>query len=322
MRRLSPWLVMLVIATSFPLAISETATAEALLAHRITRSVYVGNSSSDQALQLGCSSSDTTGRVTFFFGAPTDIGGAFGATLWGAPNLDTTQIGDLVRDVIRGYAQCRTSPEHRLLIGIGTSNSAVDDRSTAWLQAHGKAWSEMVRQVSDWAGTYHPDAVQVFGAWDVEPSWSRYEQAEAWMQGYDDQNPGRRGLYANFSADGCPTTTATNGPCNNGWNQERIWHLAWQRDPSVPIPQIYATSGVNAKQWQLIDKWATNGRNDGIFFYGVMSQYEACRQTGIGCQGTDNTPQQAYDHMNTQLNADPQTAQAPVESVTDMRWHS
>ena len=101
------------------------------------------------------------------------------------------------------------------------------------------------------------------------------------MSGYDG-TPGRPALYANASADGCPIETATGGACDNGWNQGWVWHNGWEFDSALPFPQIYATSGVNAHQWQLIDLYATTRLGDGMYFYGSMSQWGACQQTGDG----------------------------------------
>ena len=319
MRRPALWALTVVVIALLPMATSEPATASHVPASRITRSYYVASSSSDKAVLLGCYQADKTGRLTLFFGAPTQVGTAYGATLWGAPNLTAAQVGNLAKDFIRGYTWCRASSSYRLLIGLGTSNGTMDSRSTAWLRNHGKAWATMVNQVAAWANRYYPGSAQVYAAWDAEPSWSTYDKAHQWMYGYDVLYPARRALYANFSADGCPTTTATNGPCNNGWNQRAVWHLAWEHDPSLTIPQIYATSGVNAKQWQLIDEWATHNTGDGIFFYGVMSQYGACRQSG-GCAGTNNTPHRAWNFLIWYLRSHAHTYQSALDTMTDMNW--
>jgi len=320
MRRPALWILMVALIALLPMATSEPAAANHVPASRITRSYYVGSSSSDKAVLLGCRQGDKNGRMTLFFGAPTAVGSSYGATLWGAPNLTTGQIRNLAMDFIRGYAYCRQSSSYRLLIGLGTSNSTIDGRSAAWLRGHGRAWASMVDEVATWSNRFYPMA-QAYAAWDGEPSWSTYGKAHEWMYGYDVLYPARRALYANFSADGCPTTTATNGPCNNGWSQAAVWHLAWEHNPSLTIPQIYATSGVNARQWQLIDEWATHNRGDGILFYGVLSQSGACAQVG-GCSGTNNTPHRAWDFMIWWLRSHAHTWQSSIDTITDVRWHS
>jgi hypothetical protein len=320
MRRPALWALLLVIIALLPVATSEPAAANHVPASRITRSFYMGSASSDKAVLLGCRQGDKNGRMTLFFGAPAAVGNAYGATLWGAPNLTTSQISNLAKDFIRGYAFCRQSSSYRLLIGLGTSNGTIDGRSAAWLRNHGKAWAAMVDQLAAWATRFYP-MTQVYAAWDAEPSWSTYGKAHEWMYGYDILYPSRRALYANFSADGCPTASATNGACDNGWNQAAVWHLAWEHDPSLTIPQIYATNGVNARQWQLIDEWATHNRGDGILFYGVLTQAGACRQVG-GCPGTNNTPHSAWDQLIWWLRSHLHTWQSSIGTITDLNWHT
>jgi hypothetical protein len=285
-----------------------------------TRSYYMGRTALDDAAALGCFNGDKNGRMTLFFGAPTAVRGTYGATLWGAPDLTIAEIGERVKNVVRGYAYCRGNSSHRLLIGMGTSNSAIDGRSDAWVRAHGAAWSTYVEALSAWATRYFPGHVRIHGAWDFEPSWSTFAKAEQWMHGYDG-NAGRRLMYANASADGCPTSTATNGPCNNGWNQHRVWHLAWEHTPSMPMPQIYTNSGNQAHQWQLIDLWATSAAGEGMYFHGSMTQYGACRQVG-GCNGTNNRPHTGNDQLMWWLNSNSRTAQADVPTMTDMNWNT
>ena len=287
-----------------------------------TRSYYMARATATDAGRLGCFNANRSGRMTLFFGAPVPVHGSYGATLWGAPDRDTNGIAQTVQNFVRGFAYCRTDARMRLLIGVGVSNSAIDGRSDAWVQAHGRAWATMVARLDAWAATYFPGHAQIYAAWDVEPSWSTFAKADVWMAGYD-RTPGRRPLYTNASADGCPTTTAANGPCNNGWSQQRVWHLAWEHDPAMPIPQIYATSGLNGRQWQLIDLWATLARRDGIYFYGTLSQYGACRQVGAGvCPGVDNTPLEAHNDLLGWLRSDSRTSQPSVNTVTDVSWSS
>jgi len=286
----------------------------------VTRSYYMARNSKDDAVLLGCRNADKTGRMTLFFGAPTWARGGYGATAWGAPDMHLWDIQNTVMDFIRGYAWCRTNSSHRIQIGIGTSNSTIDSRSVDWLQGHGRAWATSVRNVAAWANRYYPGVAQVYGAWDFEPSWSSFQKADAWMNGYDGY-PGRQPLFINASADGCSTSNANNSACNNGWTQQRVWHLAWEHDPSLPIPQIYTTSGNQARQWQLIDLWATVNRRDGIYFYGTMTQWGACQQVGR-CRGTDNTPHNGHDQLLWWLNSDSRTSQPSLQTMTDMHWNS
>jgi hypothetical protein len=282
-------------------------------------SYYVGSPSRDRIRRLGCDQGGMQGRMSLFFGAPVAVGGGVGATLWGGSDQTTSQVGEMIKDFVRGYVLCRRSPNSQLFVGMGTSTSAIDNKSDAWLAVHGRHWANVVVAVNAWAEHHYPGAVRVYGAWDPEPSWSSYHKAERWMRGYAGAS-GVRGLQVHASADGCPRDTSDNGACNNGWRQDHLWRLAWRFDPALPMPQIYGTSGVNARQWQRIDEYGARHHGDGMVFYGVMSQFGACLQVG-GCRGTNLRPEQAHNFMLWYLNANPLTAQPAIETATDVQWH-
>lgn len=285
-----------------------------------TISYYVANTSRDRMAKLGCLNSSRWGRMTMFFGAPVRVGNGYGATLWAARNQSTSGIAELIRQFVRGYVACRPSTGYKIRIGVGTSNSTIDGRTDAWLVNHGRAWASMVRSLADWSARTYGGAARVSAAWDAEPSWSTVGKARAWMHGY--QSIARpRPLFANFSADGCSWMSHANAACNNGWRQHDLWDLAWRRPPSLPIPLIYATSGVNALQWQRISAYGARYQNRAIFFYGTMTQSRACRQRG-GCHRTDNTPRAAQRQLLDALNAGRLTGQAGLQTMTDMEWYS
>jgi hypothetical protein len=239
--------------------------------------------------------------------------------LWGGADRTVAEIGELVKEFVRGYVWCRRGGQ-QILIGMGTSNSVVNNKADRWLAGHGNTWARVVRHVNDWAQVTYPGTARIYGAWDAEPSWSAYSKADMWMQGYNGF-PGNRPLHAQFSADGCPRDRSDGGACNNGWNQRGVWRLAWWYDPALPMPQIYANSGVNARQWQKIDEYGARHHNDGMVFSGVTTQHAACQQKG-GCKGTSNLPHQGHNQLLSNLNSSPLTRQPYLEAVTDMRWHT
>jgi hypothetical protein len=294
--------------------------AGALPSRNYTRSYYMGDAGFTAARNLGCANGDKTGRMSLYFGAPVGVGSSFGSTMWGAPDRSAQQVASIVKEFARGYAWCRRSPSTALLIGVGTSNSTIDRRSEVWLEAHGRTWASMVRSLRAWSDRYHRGWFSFYGAWDAEPSWSTPAKADHWMRGYNSVR-GRPALHANNSADGCPSTTHTNGACNNGWNQGWMWRLSWQWDPALPIPQIYATSGVNARQWHQIDLYGAT-RGDGLYFYGAMAQHAACATVGSTCPGTNNTVVRAHDYLLWYSNTHPATYQNEIPSPTDIDWHT
>lgn len=304
-----------------PAAARPAATsATALTASHFTRSYYMGDPGHGAARNLGCANGDKTGRMSLFFGAPSSVNGGYGSTMWGAPNVTVNQVSALAKEFARGYAWCRRSGAYALFIGIGTSNSTIDGRTYQWVREHGRAWAAMVRDLRAWAHRYHRGYFSFYGAWDAEPSWSSVGKAEHWMLGYN-STPGRVGLHANNSADGCPSSTSTNGACNNGWNQRWVWRLSWQYDPALPVPQIYATSGVNARQWHMLNLYGAS-QGDGMHFYGTMAQHAACITVSSPCTGTFNTAQAARNFLLWYSNSHPATVQADILGPTDIDWHS
>jgi hypothetical protein len=300
------------------LALAPTAPTEAASIFQ-TRSFYVGNADPEAAMRLGCAQGDTQGRMTLFFGAPTNVDGTYGVTLWGGADRTASQVIDLAKSFVRGYAWCRQSAGYQALIGIGTSTSAIDNKSDTWLVEHASTWAWAVKHVAEWAETYYPGIIQAYAAWDAEPSWSAVHKADMWMQGYNGHG-GRRAMHIHNSADGCPRDGSDNGWCNNGWNQYWMWRLSWWYDPALPMPQIYATTGVNARQWQKIDEYGARHHGDGMHFYGVMSQQGACLQVG-GCVSTNNGPDTASGALFLFLNSSGWTRQDVIETATDIRWH-
>jgi hypothetical protein len=284
-----------------------------------TRSFYMGNASRPAAARLGCEQGDTQGRMTLFFGAPTTVDGTYGVTLWGGADRTASQVIDLAKDFVRGYAWCRRDASFQALVGIGTSTSGIDYKNDTWLVEHGSTWAWVVKQVAEWAEVYYPGVVQAYAAWDAEPSWSVVHKADMWMQGYNGHG-GRRAMHIHDSADGCPRDSSDNGWCNNGWNQYWMWRLSWWYDPALPMPQIYATTGVNARQWQRIDEYGARHQGDGMFFYGVMAQRGACLQVG-GCVATNNSPDEASNFLYLFLNSSDWTRQDSIETATDILWH-
>jgi hypothetical protein len=171
MRR--PARVALIPLAAVIIAVTACAPAPAALKHPsfTTRSYYIANGTGEAARNLGCRNGDKQGRTTLFFGAPTSVSGTFGTTLWSAPNRTTAQIAATVREFARGYVQCRQSAGYRLLIGVGTSNSAINGHSDHWIWRHGRAWAAMTRSLSAWAQAHYPSAIRMYGAWDAETSW-------------------------------------------------------------------------------------------------------------------------------------------------------
>jgi hypothetical protein len=59
----------------------------------------------------------------------------------------------------------------------------------------------------------------------------------------------------------------------NNWTQEDIWYVSWGADPAFPLPEIYATDGVNAWQWQQMSLYSYLNHNSiAMYFVGSVDR--------------------------------------------------
>ena len=304
----------------------------ALAAHdttKDTRSFYIGTTSTSTLNHLGCETGQKgrRGDVVLLFGSPVSVSGTFGATVYGAANQTTTGVSNLAKQFIKGFHDCSSGSGYlfvdigitNCLIGGAQSSICAGSQTTTWIRNHGEAWGNMVNSVASWATAQgYNDRVLVSGAWDMEPSWSSFDRADKWMHGYNFDASGP-GLAAIYSADGCPQSSplnsATNGACNNGWTQDRMWHEAWDHPVALPFPQIYTTNSSQAKQWKHISEFAYHAHGAPMWFYGALSQYLAC-----GCGSQTNSNHAAATQLRDQLNAHSHTANGYSQWTSDISW--
>lgn len=300
-----------------------------------TRSYYVGNKSTSQMQDLGCTvgAAGRNGIMTLFYGSPTDVNGVKGATRFGSPVplTGTLSVSNLTKYFALGYVQC--SPSGRFLyVGVATNNCSLGggasrsgctgSKTSTWAGQHGTEWAQMVNGIGTWISQNgYSSKVAVRAAYDAEPSWSNFSQSENWLHGYDSANS--YPLIANYSADGCPTTrvynSTTNYACSNGWNLGNLWHEARQHSFVLALPQIYTTSGTQAVEWMRISEWGYHAASTRIIFEGPLTQNGACQDTG-GCPGKDNTASQGWSQLRSELNAHSHVNQSSINYTSDVRW--
>lgn len=288
-----------------------------------TRSYYITTSDYDTINDLGCQTAQQSrqGRMVLFYGSPVEVSGTYGATLWGDYQT-VSGVASLARGFARGYHNC-ASGDIFMRLGVGISNcligGASDDncktsasyKTSSWVRGHGEAWALMVNDLQNWAETYgYSDRVYFYGAWDMEPSWSSYSRANAWMHGYDYDAPNDRPLYANDSADGCPQDSplndTTNGDCNNGWDQWWMWHESWDHSPAMPFVQVYYRS--MAEQWMHIDEYGYHAESAGLYHFGVLAHDDI------------NTPHNAHYMLMDELNSHSHTSQSSLRYTSLVTW--
>ncbi len=260
------------------------------------------------------------------FGCPRCLkNGEFGANLFGIAPATINEISTAVKHFAAGYYRCTgTDYSSNLVIGVGTSNypgGSAPCSSISNAAAHGKAWSNMVRDINNWLksqGLFHQ--VQAFGASDIELGWNSPEWSRAWVNGFG-QVSGNFLLHFGDAA-GCPYDERPSWSCGTSsfpsWTMEDVWYVSYGAPPVLPLPLIYLTTGVHAKQWAYLSQYSATRHGHRMNFTGVFTQWDACQQMG-GCNYTDNNPDQAYQQLNRELSKHPATAQF-IPWKTDISW--
>ena len=264
--------------------------------------------------------------VVLAFGYPRCFaGGGFGANLFGYGPATLEDIQTVVKYFAAGYYACTgNDKDSNLVIGVGTSNylGGTEPCETGTkAAAHGTAWSGMVREINQWLlaqGIFHQ--VQAFAANDMELGWNSPTWSRAWLAGFE-------GVSGNFmlhfgDAAGCPYEDKPHWTCGTSsypqWIVEDVWFVSYGSPSALPLPLIYLTTGVHAKQWAFLSQYSVQQHGYRMDFTGVFTQWFACQQFG-NCDFIDNTLEQAYQQLSFELNKFPATAQN-LRWKTDIRW--
>ncbi|HOM67728.1 MAG: hypothetical protein BWX85_01184 [Chloroflexi bacterium ADurb.Bin120] len=280
--------------------------------------------------QLGTRDKNTPGAqdnvVILAFGYPRCFNsGGYGANLFGYGPATLSDVSNAVKQFALGYYNCTGSDKKsNLVIGVGTSNfpGVADSCATEEMgRAHGAAWSAMVKGLNQWAldlGMFHQ--VQIYGANDMEIGWNTPSWSRAWLSGFE-QVSGNLMLHFGDAA-GCPYDDHPNWSCGTSaypeWTQEDVWYLSYGAPSALPLPLIYLTNGVHAKQWAHLSRYSVLKHGYRMDFSGVFTQWAYCQQFGW-CNKTDNTPDMAHQQLTFELSKSPSTAQT-ILWTTDIRW--
>lgn len=292
----------------------------ALSAPTPTISRYVSTTDVSRWYDLGCAlgqavkngSRPKDAIVFLAFGRPSHNGTSYGTIIYNNSFRSTAQIRAVAYNYGYGYYVC--GPYDSFLeISIGTTNFG-----SGTTNGHGQAWANMVDATNDQFANNCCIADQVWatGGSDMELDWNSPSATRAWANGF---NTAASWWYNNFGdAAGCPPY----GSCNNGWTQADIYYVSWQLPTAWPFPQIYNTTGANAKQWQRISLhgYTQHGQNP-MYILGAMAQHQACLDTGNPCTGVNNTAAQAWNQLYNELNSDSRTAQ-DLPYSTDISWNN
>jgi len=259
------------------------------------------------------------------FSYPTyDSNLGYGAALFGdTPAVSIPAIAQAVKRFAKGYYNCSGADnKSNLVIGVGTNNKSTSIKTETKATAHGKAWGSMISELNQWALDQRIlHQVQFYGASNIE-SWNTPTWTYAWIAGFE-QNDDVFMLHYGDAA-GCPYDENPNWACSGEWTVDDIWSVSWGAPSALPLPLIYRTDGIQAKQWAYLSRFSVENHGYRMDFTGVFTNWQYCQQFPEYCQGSygspiDNTPEEAYQQMMNELNKDPATMQT-LRWKTDIRW--
>lgn len=286
--------------------------AKAVTPPSATTSRYMKTTDSAVLYNEGCNAGKIPqhGIVVLDFGAPAVSGTTYGSIIFSNAFRSTAQISTAAKQWLLGYWNCSPSwPQ--VTLAIGTSNYRGQTNAS-----HGRAWAQMVNGVVAWiVQSGYGSQLDVAGASDMELDWNTAAATRAWADGYDGADT--RGYFNFGDAAGCPPY----GSCNNGWTQADVWYVSYGVSPAFPLPEIYTTNGSMAAEWYRLSLHGYTAHGSAMWIVGEMTQYQACKDTGNPCTGTNNTPSAGWNQLYSRLNADPRTAQ-PLLFSTDISWRN
>lgn len=298
---------------------------------KYSTSYYMDSMDPTVARNLGCALGNADeaapGRqeqlVVLDYGSPKVRYGEYGVSgMWRTGFTNFNNVYESARNFGYGYWDCVDSDfESHLVIAVGTSNYPAPQHGVVYpsvTYGHGQAWAQMINNLHNWftnVCTRGCDGqISIYGANDIEPAWAGPSVTLDWVNGYDSANV--RDLYNFGSLDGCPRFAYPGANCANGWTKEHVMRVT--TGFVYPLPEIYATNGVNAEQWYLMSLYAYQTRGKPFDFVGVMTTWQACQQMG-GCSGINNPPNQGWTQLNNLVNKDARTYDS-LRFLTDIKW--
>ncbi len=210
------------------------------------------------------------------------------SSTWGAVDFSNTTFSnaDILAALKRaadGYHNCHVKGGVDIVYGTSNyhlSNSGMSN-TDAWYAGYHQ--SERAEDLYDYQDSQGYSSQTSDAAGDMEPSWDGQLITKQLVNG--DRAQGWA-MYYNFgSADGCPQSGSSDGPCNNGWHASDVGYVSFH-GLALPLPEIYYT--VNANQWTVVRKWWNANQATDFFFGGVTAS------TGVGL-----TPASSWSTLNS-----------------------
>ncbi len=292
-----------------------------------TTSRYIKTINEQRHFDMGCVAgrNGESGLTVLAFGRAHQQNNEYGTVIYDgmAGFASTSQIGNAVKNFMRGYANCvNKTTLNALRVAVGTNNYFLNTKGNFVTREHGIAWATMVNEIGDWIKVNPAIAsrVSVAGANDMELSWNSVQATRAWMDGYASayQYP----VYNFGSCDSCPYNARPNISPANGWTLNDVLYISWGAKPAFALPEIYLFNGINAEQWARLSLHSYINTGKPITYTGALTQWMACRDTQEGeCADTGNSPVFGQRQLLTALNSDARTVQRELRWNSDIGWN-
>ena len=279
-------------ATSSHLIYLPLISNNAVFSYQFTLSRYMGYNSNQlhdlteiKMNNLGCSlgNSISVGSDVLMildYGQPwRNISGVYVVKLYDQPFytfVSTSMVRYWSKSYLDGFGACSPSNSH-LSLSIGTTNQG------AYVgQTHGEQWGTMVNEVASYAESKtYSSKVRVYGGIDNELLWNGRQASLNWASGYGNEGFWEYLYFGNCS--GCPTDTYFWYDPDGDWTLEDVYLMADGKYLAETLPQIYATSGINAEQWYYVSIYSFEEHEYPLTILGSLTQWDACQDRPTDC---------------------------------------
>lgn len=239
-----------------------------------------------------------------------------------------------------GTSNCGTDPDFR---PANPRKSCVPGSRNVSAN-HGFGWGNLVdniRRSLDLRMVTR--TVTVVAASDMQLAWNYPSVTNNWIDGYmayfDAIEVGHVALLDFGSCEGCAYANEDGSACTVpgcleapqslrvvgrdsevsalewSWPLGEVLYKAWTSGVSAPIPEIYAKSSANARQWYGLSLYSAHTGTRPIFFQGVLTQ---CASERLPCAALPdgNAPETGWWQLFQWLRKDPLTAQDDIPRLT------
>jgi hypothetical protein len=219
------------------------------------------------------------------FGAARKLNaGTWGTIDFSNATVSNADILTALKAAADGYHNCHVRGSADIVYGNSNYHLSASGMSSTDAWYAGYHQSERAEDLSDYQAAKGYGSETSDAASDMEPSWEGAPLTKQLVNGA--QAHGWSAYYDFGSADGCPQTGSSDGPCNNGWHVSDVGYVSFH-GLALPLPEIYYSA--NAQQWSVVRKqWGGD-----YFFAGATSS------TGVGL--TAASAWSALDSLNSGL---------------------